>query len=64
MPQSTKQFYYYRHEGTDWTDKQLMLVVAAETITKADELFEQQTGLNPSKDSKITVTLAPLNISR
>lgn len=49
-------FWYYVRNGEDY---QLRAVIEAETITVADEIFQQKTGLDP-KSKGISVTLEPL----
>ena len=52
-------FWYYIRNGSPWEDYQLRTVIEAETITIADDVFQQETGLNP-KGRGISVTLEPL----
>jgi len=54
-------FYHY-YQG-DWAKgKKLLKVIEAYSLTEADQLFEQMTGISVVKAKDVTVTLKPLNL--
>lgn len=55
---STKTFFYY---SGDWIKgKTLILEICSESLSEADKIFEQKTGINPAKSTDITVTSGKL----
>ncbi len=48
-------FYYYKG---NWVEGKIFITeIWADSLTIADEKFEQKFGINPKKDNKITVSL-------
>ena len=44
---------------TDVFKKEILLVCKSSSIIKADKIFEEETSINPSKSSVVTVSILP-----